>query len=199
MGGERGRRTSLLSVLSGILVVALLIVGCGGPDGSGGPSGAAPTDFNSSADGSAPTASSSSTAGGIGGDLARVGGADLEVASYPVEDALAAEGGDAIDSMLSALEMDPSDVELTLAVAPGGDPTISDWRMPGASADAILEAWGASAPGTWTSSSLDGVPALTGNGPDGSSAWVLAADGRFVYVRSDDQAIADEVARLIGS
>ena len=127
-----------------------------------------------------------------------MGGGDLEIASYPVEDALAAEGGGAIGSMLEALGIDPADVELTLAVGPGGDPTISDWRLPGASAEAILEAWAESAPGPWSSATLAGAPALAGDGPDGSSAWAVAGDGRFVYIRTDDLVTAEEVAALVG-
>lgn len=208
MAGERGLRASLPPMICAVLTLALLLVACGGPDGSAGPQD--PTTAGQSAGArSSPGARSSAgevgstpasdrSAGGEGGDLARLGGADLEVAPYPVADALAAEGGDAIGSMLRALRVEPANVELTLAVAPGGDPTISDWRLPGASGEAILEAWAASGPGTWSSSTLAGLPALAGDGPDGSSAWAVAIDGRFVYIRTDDLAIAEEAAAVVG-
>jgi hypothetical protein len=124
---------------------------------------------------------------------------DLEVADFEVADALSAEGGAAVASMLQSLAITPADVELTLAVAPGGDPTISDWHLPGGSASEILDAWADSAPGTWSSTTLAGVPALSGRGLDGSSAWAVATDGRFVYIRTDDADIAEEAAAVIGS
>jgi hypothetical protein len=166
---------------------------CGGPDGSEAPNGNDATD-QSAGDATSP----GSPSDGGGGDLARLGDQDLEVASYPVVDALAAEGGAAIRSMLDSLDIDPAEVDLTLAVAPGGDPTVSDWRLTGLSAEAILDAWAAAAPGTWSSTTLSGQPALTGTGVDGSTAWALAADGRFIYVRTDDVDIAEEVAASVG-
>ena len=132
-------------------------------------------------------------------DLAEIGGVELTVVEYSVDDALAAEGGDAIGAMLDDLGVEPSDVELSLAVAPGGDPTISDWHMPGASAEAILDAWEASAPGAWEADSLSDVPALAGSGVDGSNAWVVASPDRLLYVRTDDRATAEEVADRIGN
>lgn len=186
---ERGLRAPLRSPCT-LLALALLLVlvACGGPDGSEAPDGSLPAH---------PSASGSGVEEGSG-DLAHLGSSDLEVASYPVVDALAAEGGDAIASMLDALDIDPADVDLTLAVAPGGDPTISDWRLPAASAEAILDAWAAAAPGDWSSTTLSGQPALTGNGVDSSPAWALAVDGRFLYIRTDDVEIAEDVAASLG-
>ena len=193
MGVERGLRAPLRFLRIGLaLAFSLALVACGGPDGSDASNG---NNANASAGGAT---SSGSASNGGGGDLARLGGQDLEVASYPVVDALAAEGGAAIASMLDSLDIDPADVDLTLAVAPGGDPTVSDWRLPGAPAEAILEAWAAAGPGNWSSTTLSGQPALAGNGPDGSSAWALAVDGRFLYVRTDDVDIAEEVAASLG-
>jgi hypothetical protein len=179
--------------------LTLLLVACGGPEGSAAPAGSAADqsaqtdDTASRDDASSGPASDSSN----GGDFARLGGVDLEVADYGVEEALAAEGGDAVASMLRSLEIDPGDVELTLAVAPGGDPTISDWHLPTGSAADILEAWAESAPGTWSSTTLAGRPAMSGQGLDGSSAWAMATDGRFVYIRTDDPALAIEAAAAI--
>lgn len=189
MGVERGLRAPLRFLRIGLaFALSLALVACGGPDGSDAPDGSVTVD---------PSAGGSDAEGGAG-ELTRLGGEDLEVASYPVADALAAEGGAAIGSMLDALGIDPAEVDLTLAVAPGGDPTVSDWRLPGASAQAILDAWAAAAPGGWSSTTLSGRPALAGNGPDGSSAWAVAVDGRFLYVRTDDVDIAEEVAASLG-
>ena len=187
---ERGlraplRRLSVPFALALALALALGLAACGGPEGSDAPDG------NDGTDGATPASASD-------GGLVGLGDLDLEVASYPVVDALAAEGGAAIASMLESLDIDPADVELTLAVAPGGDPTVSDWRLTGASAEAILDAWAAAAPGAWSSTTLAGRPALSGDGVDGSSAWALAADGRFLYVRTDDSDVAEEVAASIG-
>lgn len=208
LAGERGLRASPPSPL--VALLALLLVACGGPEGSDAPRGAttaaasaasaganADVGGGADADAGSPAPDRGSAGASVSGELARLGGVDLEVAPYPVETALAAEGGGAIASMLSSLGLDPADVELTLAVAPGGDPTVSDWRLPGVSADAILEAWAGSAPGTWSPATLDGVPALSGSGPDGSTAWAVAADGRFAYIRTDDHAVAAEAAAII--
>lgn len=119
--------------------------------------------------------------------------------AYSVDEALAAEGGDAIGAMLGDLAISADGVELSLAVAPGGDPAISDWLLPGASASDILEAWAQAAPGSWTTDELDGTPALAGAARDGSRAWAFALDGRFVYVRTDDRHTAEEVAAALGS
>ena len=188
---ERGLRAPLRFLRIGLaFALSLALVACGGPDGSD-----APNDPNAPDQ----TAGGSDAQGGAGaGDLTRLGGEDLEVASYPVVDALAAEGGAAIASMLDSLDLDPAEVDLTLAVAPGGDPTVSDWRLPGASAEAILDAWAAAGPGNWSSTTLAGRPALAGSGPDGSSAWAVAAEGRFLYVRTDDVDIAEEAAASLG-
>ena len=116
-----------------------------------------------------------------------------------MDEALAAEGGDAIGAMLDDLDVSPHDVELRVAVAPGGDPAISDWSLPGSSAADILASWAAAAPGSWSDDNLDGTPALVGNGPDGTRAWAFALDARFVYVRTDDRDRAAEVAAALGS
>lgn len=196
---ERGLRVPLhariLTVAVATLALALLLVACSGPEGSGSPPASAP-DSASSPGGevtggrSVPTRSA---------DLTEIGGVELTVVDYSVDDALAAEGGDAIGDMLDDLGIEPSDVELSLAVAPGGEPTISDWHIPDTSAEAILEAWDAAAPGAWEADDLAGVPALVGSGVDGTSAWVVAAPDRLLYVRADDRASAEEVADRIGS
>lgn len=196
--GERGLRASL-SFLSPLtarsLALALVLVACGAPDGSRSPAGSA--DAAASIRGAAFTPAPSGEDPGSG-DLGRPGGQDLEVVTYSVEEALSAEGGEAIGSMLNSLEVDPDAVDLTLAIGAGAELTISDWRLPGASADAILDAWEATGPGNWSPVTLAGLPALTGQGPDGSPAWAIALDGRFVYIRTDDVAIAEDVARNVG-
>lgn len=195
--GERGLRASLscTSPLTTLSLVLVLLVACGGPDGSRLPAGSA--DAAASVGGAAGTPGPSREDPGSG-DLGRPGGQDLEVVSYSVDEALSAEGGEAIGSMLSSLDVDRDAVDLTLAIGAGGEPTISDWRLPGASADAILDAWEEAGPGNWSSETLAGLPALTGEGPDGSTAWAIAVDGRFVYIRTDDLAIAEDVARVVG-
>ena len=196
---ERGLRVPLharnFTVAVATLALALPLVACGGPEGSASPTTSPPDSPSSpggavTGGGSVPTRSA---------DLTEIGGVELTVVDYSVDDALAAEGGDAIGNMLGDLGVEPSDVELSLAVAPGGDPTISDWHIPDTSAEAILEAWGASAPGDWESDDLAGVPALAGSGVDESSAWVIASQDRLLYVRTDDRATAEEVADLIGN
>lgn len=200
--GERGLRASLsrtspLTTLSLALALALVLVlvACAAPEGSRSPAGSA--DADPSIRGAAVTPAPSGGDPGSG-DLGRPGGHDLEVVTYSVEEALSAEGGEAIGSMLNSLEVDRDAVDLTLAIGAGGEPAISDWRLPGASADAILDAWEGAGPGNWSSVTLAGLPALSGEGPDGSSAWAIAVDGRFVYVRTDDLAIAEDVARNVG-
>ena len=173
----------------------LVLAACGGPDGSRSPAGSA--DAAASIVGATFKPAPSREDPGSG-DLGRPGGQDLEVVTYSVEEALSAEGGEAIGSMLNSLEVDRDAVDLTLAIGAGGEPTISDWRLPGASADAILDAWEEAGPGNWSSVTLAGLPALSGEGPDGSVAWAIAVDGRFVYIRTDDLAIAEDVARVVG-
>jgi len=195
---ERGLRVPLHApsfTLAATLALGLLLVACGGPEGSGSAPASA-SDAASSPGGevtgglSVPTRSA---------DLTEIGGVELTVVDYSVDDALAAEGGDAIGDMLADLGVSPSDVELSLAVAPGGDPTISDWHIPDTSAEALLEAWEAAAPGAWEADDLAGVSALEGSGVDGSNAWVVASPDRLLYVRTDDRATAEEVADRIGS
>jgi hypothetical protein len=199
--GERGIVPSLPCALS--LALALALAACGGPVGSRPPdasgSSTGPADARASVPGEIFTPGASGENAGGASDLGRPGGVELEAAGYSVEEALSAEGGEAIRSMLDSLGFDPDAVNLTLAVGAGGEPTISDWRLPGASADAILGAWKAAAPGTWSPTTLAGLPALAGQALDGSIGWAIALDGRFVYVRTDDLAIAEDVARIIGS
>jgi hypothetical protein len=175
-------------------VLAAAAVGCSGPDGSGQPSAEA------SARGVAFTpAPASSGVPARSAALGSIGGEELEVTAYSVDEALAAEGGEAVGAMLDDLGISADDVELSLAVAPGGDPAISDWLLPGASASEILAAWEQAAPGSWTTDELEGAPALVGNGPDGTRAWAFSRDDRFVYVRTDDRHAAEEVAAALGS
>ena len=196
---ERGLRVPLharnFTVAVATLALALLLVACGGPEGSASPTTSAP-DVASSPGGEVTGGSSVPTRSA---DLTEIGGVELTVVDYSVDDALAAEGGDAIRDLLDDLGIASSDVELSLAVAPGGDPTISDWHIPNASAEALLEAWEAAAPGAWEADDLAGVPALEGSGVDGSNAWVVASPDRLVYVRTDDRATAEEVADRIGN
>jgi hypothetical protein len=178
-----------------LAVSGAALVGCGGPDGPtpiGSPAGAASSAEASGGEGGA------SGAGAEAQELAHIGGEDLEVVAYPVGDALEAEGGDSIQTMLDELGIDPAAVSLVLAVAPGGDPAISSWELPGVDAAAILDAWEASAPGRWEPETIGDSPALVGEGVDGDRAWALAVDGRFVYVHTDEADIAEEVAAAIG-
>ena len=195
LSAERGLRASLRSSLL-IGLVALAAVACGGPTGS--TSAAAPS---ASARGGVFTPEPGvSAAAGVperSAALTRIGGVDLEVVDFSVEEALGAEGGDTVSAMLADLGIVAGDVELSVAVAPGGDPAISDWLLPGVSADDILGAWKAAAPGEWGSATLDGLAALEGSGPDGTRAWAFALDERFVYVRTEEKSIATEVAAAI--
>jgi hypothetical protein len=193
----RGLRAPRPPLLTWILSSTLLLAACGGPAGSDAPAGSAGDPSAVANHDSSSRPAPGSSGGEADGDLARLGGVDLEVADYPVEEALSAEGGGAVASMLRSLGIDVVDVGLTLAVGPGGEPTISDWHLPTGSAAAILEAWEDAAPGAWTSTTLAGVPALSGQGLDGSSAWAVATDGRFVYIRTDDAALAAEAAAAI--
>ena len=197
---ERGLRVPFHArihiVASVALALALLLAACSSPEGSASPAAASSQDV-ASTPGGAVIGDPSASVPPRSADLTEIGGVELTVVEYSVDDALAAEGGDAISGMLDDLGVEPSDVELSLAVAPGGDPTISDWHIPDASAESILAAWGASAPGDWEADDLAGVPALEGSGVDGSTAWVVAAPNRLLYVRTDDRATAEEVADLI--
>jgi hypothetical protein len=191
--GQRGLRVPLPRV-SGLVLSLALAVACSGPSGSRAtPPLSALGSTGTATPGSAASGSESQPAS----DLSRIGGRQLEVVSYSVPDSLAVEGGGPIGAMIEGLQVDPSHVELSLAVAPGGDPTISDWRLPGASASAILGAWMDAAPGAWRSDALAGLPAFTGDGPDGSAAWAFALEERFVYVRTDDRALAEQVAAAL--
>lgn len=199
---ERGLRAPLharIYTVAGVaFALALLLAACSGPEGSDSPAAASSHEVASSP-GGAVIGDPSASVPPRSADLTEIGGVELTVVDYSVDDALAAEGGDAIGDMLGDLGVEPSDVELSLAVAPGGDPTISDWHIPDTSAEAILEAWEASAPGVWDADSLSGVPALEGSGVDGSNAWVIASQDRLLYVRADDRATAEEVADRIGN
>lgn len=172
----------------------MALVACGGPEGSSQPSADA-----SARGGVFTTEPASSGVPARSAALGSIGGQDLQVTAFSVDEALAAEGGDAIGAMLDDLDVSPHDVELSVAVAPGGDPAISDWSLPGSSAADILASWAAVAPGSWSDDNLDGTPALVGNGPDGTRAWAFALDDRFVYVRTDDRDTAAEVAAALGS
>ncbi len=195
VSAKRGLRAPLH-----VTLLCLVLAACGAPSGSTSPAGpvtqaATPGGAvvtpvpGSSAEPDVPERSSG---------LTDVGGQQLVVTAFSVDEALSAEGGEPLAAMLDDLGVAPGDVQLSLAVAPGGDPAISDWFLPGASASDILAAWEAAAPGAWTPTSLGGVAALEGSGPDGAHAWALAVDERFVYVRTDDASLAGEVAAIIG-
>lgn len=181
-------------------VVAAALGGCGGPQGSDGPpdSSAGTEATVGSVVGVDPSGSGSAGAVDVP-ELTEIGGQRFEVVSYPVADALDAEGGAPVRAMLEQLGVAPSDVELVLAIAPGGDPAVSRWHVPGADAASILSAWAAAANGAWTEDELDGIPALVGEGPDAERAWVVARDGCFVYVRTDDRDLAQQIAAAIRS
>ena len=198
---ERGLRVPLHAHRSAVAVttlgLALLLAACGGAEGSASPLASSSPD-GASSPGGAVISEPSASVPPRSADLTDIGGVELIVVDYSVDDALAAEGGDAVRAMLDDLGIETSAVELSLAVAPGGDPTISDWHVQGASADTILDAWEASAPGVWEADTLSGIPALAGSGVDGSSAWVVASPDRLLYVRTDDRSMAEEVAERIG-
>lgn len=190
----RGLRASLrLSVLLGL---AGVVVACAGPDGSTPPAAEVAASPGGRAFTPGPVASGVPPRSAA---LGSIGGQELEVTAFSVDEALAAEGGDAIGVMLDDLGIAADDVELSLAVAPGGDPAISDWLLPGATSADILNAWQSAAPGGWRSDDMNGAPALVGEGPDGTRAWAFARDERFVYVRTDDRHTAEEVAAAVGS
>ncbi len=209
----RGLRASLrpssfpfrlgVALLAAVVAAAALVY-CGGPQGSDGPpdssAGTAATlgEIGGSVVGVDPSASASAGAVDVP-ELTEIGGQRLEVVSYPVADALDAEGGAPVRAMLEQLGVAPSDVELLLAVASSGDPAVSRWHLPGADAASILSAWEAAADGAWTEDELDGIPALVGEGPDAGRAWVVARDGCFVYIRTDDRDLAQEIAAAIPS
>ena len=177
------------------LVLTALLVACGEADGSTSPANAS----GGSIDLTDPSGDAAfGTAPPEARGLEQVGGLDLEVASYEVPDVLDAEGGDELSAMLEALGLQPENVSLVIAVDPAGSLAIGRWELPGSNAGAILSAWDEAAGGDWQSQTLAGEPALSGRGVDGDHAWATARDGVFLYIVTDDRALA-EAAALAGT
>lgn len=189
------RRSSRLAAVG--LIVAAALVGCGTPTGSTSPAVAGSTVAPSGVvvDSGDPGTSSAASADAIG--LERIGGVELQVASYDVPDVLDAAGGDELTSMLETLGLQPADVSLEIAVDPAGSLAIGRWQLPDRDADDILAAWGAAAGSGWRSENLAGQPALSGLGPDGGAAWATARDGVFLYIVTDDRDLAEAAARSL--
>jgi hypothetical protein len=157
---------------------------CGGPDGSSTPRDAHGTDG----------ATSDATIGSAGAGAAsldRIGGLELQVSSYAVPDRLEGEGGAQLAAMLEALDLRPQDVLLEVAIDPERRLDIGRWQLPDRDAEEILAAWGQAVGGAWTEESLAGQDALRGRGTDGSHVWVSARDGLFLYIITDDRALAE--------
>lgn len=181
----------------GGLLLAAVLVACGStaPDGSARP-GSSGDPGVTGPEGSGAAAAGGGTTSGF--SLDRVAGIDLEVSPLTVPESLDLDGGPQLAAMLEALGLGPSQVGLTVAVDPAGRLAIGHWQLPGASADAILDAW-AGASG-WAETTLGGRPGLSGTGPDGGSAWASAADGVFLYISADDRSLADAAAAaLVGA
>lgn len=176
------------------LLVALAVAACGG---SGSPGSAARSEASGAAseDGAGPGSGGAGSGGGATGGARlpdRVGEIDLEAVSYRVPDALDGVGGPQVAAMLEALDLAPTDVTLAMAVDRDGRLDIGRWELPGREADAILAAWKAAAGSGWQPQTLAGEPALMGRGPDGRQAWVVARDGLFLYIVTDDPNLGAE-------
>jgi hypothetical protein len=195
--GLRAASRSTSTLLGGLLLAAVI----GACDGPAGPGPAGPSDAvdGSSAPGGA--VGGTDTSGPPGSveatTLERIGGLELDVAPLAVPEALDVEGGAELAAMLAELDLAPAEVGLTVAVDPGGRLAIGHWQLPGADAGRILDAW-ARAAGGWSSETLAGRPALAGRGPDDGLAWAAAADGVFLYVSTDDRALAEAAVAALG-
>ena len=168
--------------------VIVCLAGCGGNSSASStaqPGAASP-------DGSNVAGQPSTLDGGVAGAAlpSSVDGVELQVAAIAVPDALDGLGGPELRAMLDALDLQPSDVSLVVAVDRGDRLAIGRWSLPDRSADAILEAWADAAGDGWARLEIGGG-ALAGAGPDGSRAWATAHDGVFVYVVSDERSLAE--------
>ena len=181
------RRSSLL------LACALVLSACAdaAPDGSAGPDGVASLP-GATGGVTTPNASAGAAAQSLG--LEVIAGIELESATYDVPSVLEQEGGPELAAMLETLGLEPSEVSLLVAVDPGGRLAIGHWELPGADAASILAAWAAAAAGDWEETTLAGLPALAGRGPDGGTAWATAADGVFRYISTDERVLAEASA-----
>jgi hypothetical protein len=139
-----------------------------------------------------PAGSAAAAAQSLG--LDEVAGIRLESAEVDVPSVLQEPGGPELAAMLETLDLEPSEVTLLVAVDPEGRLAIGHWELPGADADAILDAWAGAAGSSWDRVTLAGAAALAGIGPDGGTAWATAADGVFRYISTDDRALAEAAA-----
>ena len=187
------RRSLRRSAVAFALVAAL--AACGGPNGTSQPT-ASPTDAAVSTDSGGGAVSASVPAEARG--LERVGDIRMQVASYDVPDVLEGEGGEQLSAMLAAVGLEPADVRLVIAVDPAGSLAIGRWELPGADAGAILSAWDEASGDEWQADTLAGQPALHGRGPDGGRAWATARDGVFLYIATDEPALAEAAAEAAG-
>ena len=136
--------------------------------------------------------------GGAGAAVpTRVGDLELEVVPYQVPEFLDAAGGVELGAMLDTLDLDTSEVSLVIAVDPAGTLAIGLWQLPDRGASAILSAWEGAAGSAWRSDTLAGEAALSGRGPDGSTAWAVARDDVFLYVATDDRSLAEAAVDAI--
>jgi hypothetical protein len=120
----------------------------------------------------------------------RVGNHDLEQLAFEVPEVLSGDGGREMTAMLDALGLRPSDVSLVLAYARDGALAIGRWELPRKPAADISAAWDHAAGAGWRADELGSEAALTGQGADGRRAWAVARDSVFLYVVSDDAALA---------
>lgn len=178
-------------------VIATALVACGGPDGSGSPVDESAVTAGSPAPVTAGATAVSGSSVPAPAGLARIGGLDLEAATYEVADVLDAEGGAELGAMLETLDLEPDEVSFVAAVDPGGRLAIGHWELPGRDAGAIMEAWEAVAPAGWRSATLGGESILSGRSADGSLAWALARDGVFLYVVTDDERLVEAAAAAV--
>src|SRR5690606_2899291 len=120
--------------LAGAVLLAAIVAGCGGPDGSG-PPGETPALPDAPASGApgAPGAPATHAATGSTDafSLDHVGGIELEVARYELPDVLEGPGGPELTAMLSSLDLDRDDVAVTIAIDPAGRLAVGYWQLPG--------------------------------------------------------------------
>jgi hypothetical protein len=183
-----------------VLILTFGLAACGGSGPSGSAGGSGPGDGagggpveggDSAAGGSAPEPGS--TAVPADAPIARrIANLDLDVVAYRVPDVLAEPDDRQLAAMLRALDLTPAEVSLVIGVDRAGRLAIGRWGLPGRNADAILAAWSEAAGTAWQTLTLGEERALSGRGPDGSRAWAVARDGVFVYVVTDDPALATQ-------
>jgi hypothetical protein len=141
-------------------------------------------------------ASSGATSGGqiigtVPGFPSEVGGVRLVAAKYTAADILDRPGGALIRSFLTSLRVDAATVQVTAGVDINERLAIGVWDIPGAGASSLLDAWTKAAGDGWHSQSVAGESVLAGSdATSGNPAYVMARDGRLVYVVSGEQALA---------